>query len=271
LSRKTRGGTYLFGYETQAFVHQILGLDFVHTWMIWFGHFMPKPTKLLGSLVGLGSMARKYSKKIWEHRRKRLLRKIRRYNLSFRRLTAVKWYLKRSQKKESVKVHRKTNGLGSWTSGGKDLKSSAAYTRRFADELLSTWESNQFNLAEPAFNLDELLQGCPFPMQHKQYQVQKSAGPKSAGSAGAQPQEEVQVDPTSRPSRCTCWYTDGPSCNACKRLPVPECAVCVVPSVPSTMCTIAVPESAAVHECSVVPRIGALWAEEFDSAKFMDN
>lgn len=215
------GGTYLFRYETQAFVQQILGLDFIHTWLIFFGHWLPKPTRLMGSLVGMKSLTRKYSKQIWERRRKTLLIQLQRRNLSFRRLTAVKWFQKRWQPKEVLKKYPKANGEGTWFCAGKHLKSSGAYTKRFADALISIWESNRFNLAPPAFQLEELLHGCPFPMHDKKCQLKKSAGPiESAGHA--QPQEEAQVDPTSRPSRCTCWYTGGPSCNHCRRVPMPD-------------------------------------------------
>ena len=291
-------GTYLFHYDSQVFIREMLGLDLIHTWMICFGHFMPKPSRLLGSLVGLGSLAKKYSKQLWEKRRFFLCQQIAKLNISFPRKTALKWYRKRSQRKEIVKYQKKTHGLGTWTSGGKDLKGSAAYTKRFADALLSTWECNKFDLGEPAFSLDELLHQCPFPMHNKRFQCKKSAGP-SGGSAGtAQPLEDVGVDPTSRPSSCTCWFNDDPSCRACRRLPVAELAVvpgvpelAVVPRVPELAVVPGVPELAVVPgvlELAVVPgvpelpmilsvpspsstSIGQMWANDFEVADFMDT
>lgn len=270
-------GTHLYDYDSQVFLREMLGLKFIHTWMICFGHFMPKPTRLLGSLVGLASLARKYSTRIWERRRKVLLQKIAKHNLGFRRTTAVKWYQKRSQHKESVKYQKKKNGSGTWTTGGKDLKSSAAYTRRFADCLLSTWEYNRFHLDEPAFRLNELLPLCPFPMDHKRPQCKKSAGPSGRSVETAQPLKDVEVDPTSRPSRCTCWYNNDPPCRACRRLPVLEP---VVEPRPDHASSISVPEISGVRGVPEFPMllsvpnptsIGHMWANEFEVADFMDT
>lgn len=287
-------GTHLFDYDSQAFLREILGFDFIHTWMICFGHAMPKPSRLLGSLVNLSSLTRKYSKQLWERRSKRLRRKLKQHNLSFRRPTAIKWY-KKAQDKQSVVVTPKASGLGSWTNGGRDLKASAAYTRRFADALLSCWESNRFSLPQPCFSLQELLHACPFPMHGKQFR--KSAGPIGPECV-SQEQEEICVDPTSRPSACTCWFLSSPDrCNACKRLPVSE-SMAVSTSPDGVPYTSSVPEgtlapggdvtsmvpvfdgveapNAACNVTSTSPvsypsslTHGRLWADEFDSASFM--
>ena len=304
------GATYLFRYESQAFVHSVLGLSMVHTWMKHFGHFMPKPTKLMGSLVGLGSLANTYSKKSWAQRCKHLSKKIRCYNLSFRRPRAIKWYKKRSQPAEPVKVTPKADGSGMWISGGRDLKKSGAYTSRFADVLLSTWEANQFSLLEPVFNLSELLYACSFPMRDKGYQsksgkdakiqslldfkcLKKSPGP---GAGRPRPPEEpIEVDPTSRPSTCSCWYTNGPRCNPCKRLPSTSPVVRVTSAVsgkvastaPST-CSISgnvtssspsmfpkctSPDDATRTSLRIPTQttLASIWADDFESTYFLDN
>ena len=269
------GGTYLFRYETQAWVHEFLGLLSIHTWMIFFGHWLPKPTRLMGSLAGLNSLAKKYSKKIWSTRRRALCQKLRHRNLHFQRSTALRWFRKRWQPREVTKVTPKASGLGTWLSGGKDLRSSGAYTRRFADAVLSVWESNRFTLVEPLYSLEELLHSCPFPMHQKSFK--KSAGP-SSGSAEQPDLEEVLVDPTSRPSRCTCWFlSDVPSCDACKKrvkfvpesIVVPNTTLVVTPVPENRVARNATPAAPAV--CTKAECWAALWANDFESTDFMDD
>jgi hypothetical protein len=280
-------GSYLFSYDSQTFVRDTLGFEFIHTWMKWFGHLMPKPTKLLGSLVGISSLVRKYSKRIWQQRSAKIRLSLRKHNLSFPRPTANKWHKRRMHKPDSVVTLRKPDDSGMWICGGKDLKSSATYTRRFADAVLSVWESNRFLLSEPVFKLTELLHACPFPMHAKQYR--KSAGP--GGSLADEPMQEdgPSVDPTSRPSTCQCWYLVGDwRCRPCRRLPAEpsvqhkpseQLQGTLVPSIPLDLANTSqvVPGSAALCGYHVrsepVPSDGTFfttWQHEFGSASFMD-
>jgi hypothetical protein len=157
-------GTYYMEYPCTKWLINILGVDQVHTWMKCFNHWMPKPTKLIGTLVGLGGLLRVYSKRRWDKRRKNLRERLRAMNTNFRRRLASRSWAKRRHGKEAWKSTKKSSGSGNWVSGGKHLKGSGAYTPLFCDTILNQWQQYRFELAEPLFNIEELLENVPFPM-----------------------------------------------------------------------------------------------------------
>jgi hypothetical protein len=218
-------GSYIFKYDSMKFIIEVLGLDLVHTWMKMFSHWSPKPTHLVGTLINIQSLKRVYSRKIWSARFKRLSNNIKLLNLNFGRKSALQLRRKRMRtRKVSFTTSKKRDGMGSWVIGGKDLKASGEYTAPFCDAVLNVWETHRFELCEPVFLLGDMLEACPFPMkQQRELKItKKSAGPVFGETCSSKKAViDIVVDPTSRPSICTCWPESDNElrCRACKALP----------------------------------------------------
>jgi hypothetical protein len=121
------GSTYYMKYDSTKYIIDMLGLDEYHTWMKCFSHWMPKPSRLIGTMMGLAGIVRVYSKKRAEKMRRKIKKKLKRMNLRFPRPMAIRCYskrLKRNNNKDSWKNTAKSDGTGHWVSAGRNLKHS---------------------------------------------------------------------------------------------------------------------------------------------------
>ena len=161
------GATYYMEYDTTKRIIAMLGLDMYFTWMKCYGHWMPKPSRLIGSMVGLAGIVRVWSKKRWDRRKLEIRNKLKKIKLKFRRVFASRSMSKRKRSANSAWTSvPKPSGHGNWITGGQGLKDSGSYTLLFCDTLLALWETSRFDLPEPVFNIEELLTNMPFPMHY---------------------------------------------------------------------------------------------------------
>lgn len=110
----------MFSLPMWVTVNRELCFENVGTYMGCFGHFMVKPTTLIGSLTYLSWLGRSLNKK------KEALRK------------KVATNLAKMEKKMGRKLSL-VNKQGKSVCGGKDLALSAAYTSQFAAAIFAAW------------------------------------------------------------------------------------------------------------------------------------
>ena len=157
-------GSWYFEYPTQSYIMMVLGWPFIHTWMKLFNHFSPKPTKLTGSLKGLGQLGGVWSKKRELEKIKSVREKLKSKPINFKRAFASRFLKKRYvlAKKKAEKVT--TICKNGWSTGGSSLKESGQYTVRFCSRCLEIFEATRYHIETTTMSLPELLKSCPFPM-----------------------------------------------------------------------------------------------------------
>lgn len=111
----------MFSLPMWVTVNRELCFENVGTYMGCFGHFMVKPTTLIGSLTYLSWLGRSLNKKKKEALRKK-----------------VATNLAKMEKKMGRKLSL-VNKQGKSVCGGKDLALSAAYTSQFAAAIFAAW------------------------------------------------------------------------------------------------------------------------------------
>lgn len=151
-------GSYYFRYPTMAVLMDLLGLVSATVWMINFGHWLPKPSKLVGTCWVLG-LRNVWSKVRQTRFRSKMKERLKNMFTRFPKMMAKRCYLKRMTRK-SVKTK------GKWTFATTDLGDSAAYTMRFCRRCLVEWRAAG-PAPNPDFNLAEILGFLPFPMHLK--------------------------------------------------------------------------------------------------------
>jgi hypothetical protein len=160
-----------YDYGATDFIRSFFNLGKVHTYMKCFRHWLPKPSSLLGRFPRILELARKWSKKRQEKFDgyiKLEVQYMREHGqLNFCRNTALKQYRKYKQRMSNLIAHYRSKT--GWACGGKDLASTAVYTRAFVKAVLNLWELDKddllldvIHLEPPASPLLTILNQIPF-------------------------------------------------------------------------------------------------------------
>jgi hypothetical protein len=121
------GSTYYYQYDTTTQLISMLGPEMYHTWMKCFNHWMPKPSRLLGTMMGLAGIVRVYSKKRALEAKNKIKKKLKSMYLQFPRRMANRCHRKHishTATKQSWKSIAKSDGTGHWLTAGRNLKDS---------------------------------------------------------------------------------------------------------------------------------------------------
>ena len=151
-------GSFYFSYPTMVDLIGLLGLVSTTTWMINFGHWMPKPSRIVGTSFVLG-LRSTWSKQRATRMASQIKEKLKTMVTKFPKQMANRCYLKRmGSAKKPVKY------VGKWTVAGDNLKDSGAYTMRFCRRSLKEWKAAG-PAAIPEFaSFSDILGLLTFPM-----------------------------------------------------------------------------------------------------------
>lgn len=116
--------SYLFKMEFMLALSALLFCKKIHTWLAFFGHDLPKPTHLVGTLPDMGTLCKKMTKADRAKFRARLERR------QAKRKIPRKYYIKEKKDGEQKKMS---------VHGCKDLAFSAHYPSGFAHAIFKLW------------------------------------------------------------------------------------------------------------------------------------
>ena len=162
------GGSHWIQYPSYDYLGGIMGFLKSFTWMRGFDWFRnPKPTMLEGTMPGMSLLKRVYSKKREDQRsrtiKSQLMQKFGSVKMAFKIVTAKRFYFARKPKPVVKKI-------GRWITGTDEMKKSGAYSVRFVNAILDTWQKTGSTLG-PCVGKDlsfpalrDVLLSMPFPM-----------------------------------------------------------------------------------------------------------